>query len=232
MISRVITKHEFLFLCFQNVEPANPEFERPRSIILIRLRQRPSADMPPIPNLFNSDASQFFNSIIQRFQEKANEFEQSVRKSFEEQAKDLPQSAPEVGPIEQFAHSIPVIRLPINIRPDSSSESSEQADERRPLLDEFKHILHHPREHHQFMRERMQPVNNRVHQFFTDVRSEWNDLVRKQPKIPVWIFLAILLSSSAILWCKFSDFLLIFSLIDLLVLFRYGYVTLSSIANT
>jgi len=183
-----------------NVEPANPEPERPRSIILIRLRQRPSGDMPPIPNLFNSDASQFFNSIIQQFQEKANEFEQSVRKSFEEQAKDLPQSAPEVGPIEQFAHSIPVIRLPINIRPDSSSESSEQADERRPLLDEFKHILHHPREHHQFMRERMQPVNNRVHQFFTDVRSEWNDLVRKQPKIPVWIFLAILLSSSAILW--------------------------------
>lgn len=184
----------------ESVEPVNPEPERPRSIILIRLRQRPSGDMPQIPNLFNSDASQFFNNIIRQFQEKANEFEQSVRKSFEEKTKDLPQPSADLGPFEQLVKSIPIIRLPINIRPDSSSESSEQVDDRRPLLDEFKHIMHHPREHHQFMRERMEPVNNRVHQFFTDVRSEWNDLVRKQPKIPVWIFLAILLSSSAILW--------------------------------
>lgn len=175
------------------IEPVNPEPERPRSIILIRLRQRPSVDMPAIPNIFNSDASQFFNNIIRQFQDKANEFEQSVRQSFEQKVKGLPQSPSEFGPAAKFIQSIPIIRLRTNMHPDSSSESSEQIDDKRPLLDNFKHMLHHPR-------ERLEPANNRVHQFFTDVRSEWNDLVRKQPKIPVWIFLAILLSSSAILW--------------------------------
>jgi hypothetical protein len=173
--------------------------ERPRSIILIRLRQRPSVQMPSVQQFFNSDPVQMFNDIIRRFQEKSNEFEQSVRKTFEQNSKDLPKPS-EFGTISELVKSIPIISLPNNVRADSSSESSEENHDKRPLIDEFRHVIKHPREHQQYVRERMQPIKNRVQQFFSDVRTEWNDLVRKQPKIPVWIFLGIILSSSAILW--------------------------------
>jgi len=178
--------------------PGFPGSERPRSIILIRLRQRPSIQMPSAPNFFNDDPIQMFNDIIRRFQEKSNEFEQSIRKTFVENSKDLPKP-PEFGTISELVKNIPIIRLPANVHPDSS-ESAEDKSDQRPLIDEFRHVIKHPREHQQYIRERMQPVNNKVQQFFTDIRSEWNDLVRKQPKIPIWIFIGILLSSSAILW--------------------------------
>jgi hypothetical protein len=177
------------------VPPADAEPERPRSIILIRLRQRPSFDMPSVQGIFNNDPIQFFNNIIKQFQEKANGFEESIRKSFEENSKDFPKPA-EFPTISELTKNIPIIRVPGNIRADSSSESSEETKDKRPLVDEIKHVFKHPH----FLRERVQPINNRVQQFFTDVRTEWNDLVRKQPKIPIWIFLGILLSSSAILW--------------------------------
>jgi len=189
------------------VAPSNAEPERHRSIILIRLRQRPSFDMPSIQmpsvqNALTNDPMQFFNNIIKQFQEKANQFDETLRKSFEQNSKDLPK--PEFGSISELVKNLPLIRLPGNVRADSSSESSESSSEenkeKRPLLDEFKHIIQHPRDHQQYLRERVQPIKGRVQQFFTDVRNEWNDLVRKQPKIPIWIFLGILLSSSAILW--------------------------------
>jgi hypothetical protein len=168
------------------------ELERPRSIILIRLRQRPSLDMPPPDQLFGKDPIEFFNNIIKQFQERANHIEQSFRQSLGPNGKDLPK-IPEFGSISELTKNIPIIRLPGNVRADSSSESSEETNDKRPIINEFKHFINHPR-------EGVQPIRNRVHQFFTDVRSEWNDLVRKQPKIPVWIFLGILLASSAILW--------------------------------
>jgi len=187
------------------VAPSDLEPERPRSIILIRLRQRPSIDMPQMPSvqsMLPDDPIQFFNNIIKQFQEKANEFDEKVRQAFEENSKDLPK--PEFGAISDLVKSIPVVRLPGNVRDDTSSESSsESSEEKRPLINEFKHVFQHPREHQQYIRERVQPIQNRVKQFFSDVRNEWNDLVRKQPKIPVWIFLGILLSSSAILWYMF-----------------------------
>jgi len=184
--------------------PFNPEPGRPRSIILIRLRNRPSVDMPSAPQFFNSDPIQMFNDIIKQFQEKANSFEQAIRQPLDQNAKDLPK-IPEFGRISELIKSIPIVPLPGSIRADSSSESSEELNGKRPLIDEFRHVIKHPREHQQYLRERMQPVKNRLHQFFTDVRTEWNDLVRKQPKIPIWLFLGILLSSSAILWCKFKS---------------------------
>jgi hypothetical protein len=176
------------------IPPANPEQERPRSIILIRLRQRPSLEMPSVQRIMTNDPVQFFNNIIKQFQEKANDFEENIRKSFDQNSKDFPKP-PEFGSISELVKNIPLIRLPGNIREDSSSESSEETNGKRPLVDDIKHAISHPH-----FRERVQPIHNRVKQFFTDVRSEWNDLVRKQPKIPIWIFLGILLSSSAILW--------------------------------
>jgi len=188
-----------------DVVPPNPEPERSHSIILIRLRQRPSFNIPSIQmpspeSIMNTDPIQLFNNILKQFQEKANNFEETIRKTFEENAKDLPKPS-ELG-VSGLVKSIPIIRLPGNIRADSSSsESSEETtNDKRPLIDEFKHIIKHPREHQQYVRERIQPVNNRIQQFFSNVRSEWSDLLRKQPKIPIWIFLGILLSSSAILW--------------------------------
>jgi hypothetical protein len=180
------------------VVASNPEAERPRSIILIRLRQNPSLQMPSMHRFFNRDPVQMFNDIIKQFQEKSNDFEQSIRKSFEE-SKEFPK-LPGFQSISDLTKNLPNIRLPNNIRADSSSESSEEHNNQRPLFDEVKHVIKHPREHQQYLRERMQPINNRVKQFFTDVRTEWNDLVRKQPKIPIWIFLCILITSSAMLW--------------------------------
>ncbi|CAF2392494.1 unnamed protein product [Rotaria sp. Silwood2] len=178
------------------VPQANVELERPHSIILIRLRQRPSMELPsmPMPSMhqfFNNDPIQMFNDIIKQFQDRANNFEQAIRKSFEENSKELPK-LPGFESISELPKNIPIIRIPINTNPDSSSEDNDKA----PLINEFRNFVKYPHEHHQHMG----PMPNRFQQFMTDVRSEWNDLVRKQPKIPIWIFLAIFLSSSAILW--------------------------------
>jgi len=181
------------------VAPFNLEGGRPRSIILIRLRNRPSIEMPSGPRLFNSDPVQMFNDMIRRFQEHTQSIEQSIRQSFEQASQDLPKPS-DLGAVSDLVKSIPLIRIPSNVRADSSSESSEESNDKRPLLKEFKHVIQHPREHQQYVRERMRPVSNRLQQLVSDIRSEWNDLVRKQPKIPIWIFIGILLSSSAILW--------------------------------
>lgn len=200
-----------------------PEPERPRSIILIRLRQRPSFDgqtlqMPSPEQFFNKDPIQFFNDIIRQFKEKAGQFDQSIRQSIDENSKDIPKAA-DFPDISDLIKTIPIIRLPGNLRADSSSESSEETHDRRPLIDQFKQAIEQSR-------ERAEPVNSRVRQFFTNIRGQWNDLVVRQPKVPVWIFLAILLSSSAILWCKFRQEECF--RVEHLVIFRYGYVTLSS----
>lgn len=179
--------------------PMGPEGGRPRSIILIRLRNRPSLDMPPAPGLFNGDPVQMFNDMIRRFQEKTNIIEQSIRKSFEENGKDLPKP-PEFGAISKLVQSIPIVRVSSNLRVDSSSESSEEPHEKRPFFNEFRHVIQHPREHQQFVHDGMRPISHRLRQFVDNVRNEWSNLVRRQPKIPIWIFLGILLSSSAILW--------------------------------
>jgi hypothetical protein len=184
----------------EKVVPINPQPERPHSIILIRLRQRPSIQLPSMNRFFSSnDPMAMFNDMIKQFQDKANNFDETIRKAFEQKSKEFPKP-PEFGTISELAKHIPIIRLQNNVRADSSSESSEENKDKRPLINEFKHVLQHPREHQQYLRERIQPIRNRIHQFFTDVRTEWNDLVRKQPKIPIWIFLCIILSSSAILW--------------------------------
>lgn len=177
--------------------PVETEPERPHSIILIRLRQRPSFDgqtiqMPSPGQFLSQDPIQFFNDLIRQFKEKAGQFDQSIRQSIDENSKDLPKfnNFPDVS---DLIKTIPIIRLPGNLRADSSSESSEESNDKRPLIDQFKQAIEQSR-------ERVEPANSRVRQFFTNVRGQLNELVVRQPKVPVWIFLAILLSSSAILW--------------------------------
>jgi len=140
--------------------------------------------------------------MLRQFREKANEIDQSIREQFERPTQDLPKPG-EFGTVFHLIKSIPIGSLPNNLRPDSSSESSEEKfgqHEKRPLVDDIKHAFKITREHQQRAREHGQPMNARVQQFFTDVRNQWNDLVRRQPKIPIWIFLCILISSSVILW--------------------------------
>jgi len=98
------------------------ENERPRSVILIRIRQHPSAQ----PSSLNTDPIQMFHHMINQFKMNANRIKQS---------EEIPKS-----------------------------------------------------------------FNDRLQRFINDIRSKWNDLVRKQPNIPIWILLAIFLSASAILW--------------------------------
>lgn len=178
------------------------EPERPRSIILIRLRQRPSADLPmmPMPSMhqfFNGDPIKMFNDMLKQFQDRANNFEQTIRKSFEENSKEIPK-LPGFSVLSELPKGIPIIRIPINNNPDSSSEEN---NDRIPLVNDIRNFVKNSYEQHQ----RNEPMHNRFQQFMTDVRTEWNDLVRKQPKIPIWIFLAIFLSSSVILWYMFMS---------------------------
>ena len=169
---------------------------------------------------------QMFNDMIRRFQVNTQAIEQSIRQSFEQGSQDLSKPL-NLGAISDLVKGIPLVRIPSNVRADSSSESSEESTNKRPLINEFKHVIQHPREHQQYVREHMRPVGNRLQQLVTDIRTEWNDLVRKQPKIPIWIFISILLTSSAILWCKYTST----SSTDRtawLFFSRYGYVTLPS----
>ena len=152
--------------------------------------------MPSPEQFLNKDPIQFFNDIIRQFKEKAGQFDQSIRQSIDENSKDLPKFN-DFPDVSDLIKTIPIIRLPGNLRADSSSESSEETHDKRPLIEQFKQAIEQSR-------ERIEPANSRVRQFFTNVRGQWNDLVDRQPRIPVWIFLAILLTSSAILWCKFG----------------------------
>jgi len=115
--------------------------------------------------------------------------EQSIRKSFDENSKEFPK-LPGFDTMQEFPKDLPIFRIPINADSDSSSE---ERHEKHPMMNAHHHDFKHHGGH-------MEPMHNRFRQFVTDVRTEWNDLVRKQPKIPIWIFLAIFLSSSAILW--------------------------------
>ncbi|CAF3870163.1 unnamed protein product [Rotaria sordida] len=179
--------------------PLDVEPERPRSIILIRLRQHPlnelpsSIQMPSMSHFFNSDPIQMFNDMIKQFQDRANGFEQAIRKSFEENKQELPG----FDTISELPKNIPIIRIPINNNLDSSSEEN---NDKAPLIDQFRNFVDYPNEQRPFYRQPMESIQNRFQQLVTDVRTEWNDLVRKQPKVPIWIFLAVFLSSSAILW--------------------------------
>lgn len=174
--------------------PFNPEGGRPRSIILIRLRARPTLDMPAPPRLFNGDPVQMFNDMIRRFQENTQAIEQSIRQSLEQNGKELPKPA-DFGAISSLVKNIPIVRVPGNVRADSSSESSEESNVQRPFFNGINHRFPHAREHER-------PAGNRLQQFVGKLRSDWGNLLRKQPKIPIWIFIGILLSSSLILWCK------------------------------
>jgi len=182
------------------------EDEQPKSIILIRLRERPLLQIPSFDRMFNSDPIQMFNDMLRQIKEKAADFDKTI-----DGQQQL--GSPDFSPIFHLAQSIPILPIqqqsedkPADKPSDSSSSesSSEEEDkvkqERHPFFVEAKHIIQHPREHQQLIKERLQPLNARLQQFFDDVKTEWNDLVRKQPKIPIWIFICVLLTSSAILW--------------------------------
>jgi hypothetical protein len=173
-----------------------------RSIILVRLR-RPLGPVPALDRMFGDDPAMMFKNIFSQFREKAQEFDQMIRAQLE-RPQDMPKTG-EFGPVFNLIKSIPIMQLPNNVRADSSSESSESSekhekDGKRPLFEEMKHVIKHPREQQERLHERVKSLDARIQQFFNNVRTEWQDLVRKQPKLPIWIFLCILLSSSAILW--------------------------------
>ncbi|CAF1268288.1 unnamed protein product, partial [Didymodactylos carnosus] len=172
--------------------------EHPKSIILVRLRQRPLIQLPSFERVFNSDPFQMFDDMLKQMKEKASVFE----KTFQSSPESIEQ--PNFGPVLHFAQNIlsDTKTFDQNEEDSSSSESSEEKDgnikDRHSMINRIN--VQHPREHHQWIQQHVQPINSRLQQFFTNVKTEWNDLIRKQPKIPIWIFICILLTSSAILW--------------------------------
>lgn len=184
------------------VPETESEPERPRSIIIIRLRQRPSLEMPPAPpmeSVFPNDPIQMFNDIVRRFQERAKIFEDSIRASIDEQSKDMPKSDAS-QPIPDIVQAIPFIRISTNVREDSSSESSEESSNGRSMMNEMRHVMHHPREQQQFIRDHVERVDGQMKETWSNIRNQWNEFVRNQPKMPIWFFIGLLLSSSALLW--------------------------------
>ena len=152
----------------------------------------------------NVDPIQMFNDMIRRFQMGANNLEQSIDKPAEEQLNGLAQLPSFAGPLE-FPRGLPMIRIHGGMRADSSSESSESSEEtgfKRPIINAFQQGMQHLPEQRRYFHERTSSICERLHRFADLVRSRWNNLVTNQPGIPIWIFICILLSSSAIIWCK------------------------------
>lgn len=174
-----------------------PEIIRPHSIILIRLRQRPSIQFPSMQNFFGNDPVQMFNSMIQQFQDHAKTFEEAIRSQLANNAGENQQLS-NLPILSELPKVMPMHHMQMQ---PFDTPAGEQSDHHR-MMHAFHHHFGHP--HGGPFRdanvENVQPENSRVRQFFTDVHTEWNDLVRKQPKIPIWIFLGIFLSSSVILW--------------------------------
>lgn len=46
-------------------------------------------------------------------------------------------------------------------------------------------------------------IESSTQQFINNICDKWNNLVRQQSKLPMWILVTICLSSSVLLWCKF-----------------------------
>jgi len=136
------------------------ENERPRSIILIRLRQRP---------LFNTNPVQIFNNMIKQFKENPNVIEQSSDVSKYNELKN----------ILQVAKNLPLIKIP-----NTNSLNEDNTNE-------VKHFIIH-------QEIELSPLQ----QFIENIRNKWNRLVCNHPKLPLWIFLSILISTSAILLHK------------------------------
>lgn len=151
--------------------------------------------LPSMNQFFGNDPIQMFNDMIRQFHERAKNFEQSIRTSIGENGEV--QKLPGFDTLPEFPKSIPIIRIPLN----GFDVSNDEQNDAQRMMNDFQH--HFGQFRHGNV-EQKEPENNRFQQFFTDVRTEWNDLIRKQPKIPIWIFLAIFLSSSAILWCMLT----------------------------
>lgn len=152
--------------------------ERPRSIILIRLRQRPTFELPSLDNIFDKHPADMFNQIIQQWKADAENLFQN---------NDLGKS-PELKSVVHLFKAIPLIQSGQNARLDSSSESSEEK-----LTKIIKDSIF-PQE------PEKESIKGRVQQWAQDVRGKWNHLVKKQAPMPIWILLAFFLCLSAFFW--------------------------------
>lgn len=117
---------------------------------------------------------------------------QDLIKQFNADTAQLAQSnggdrASQLKTILELARRIPTMRLTNDLRLDSSSEEGGKNT-----------ILYH--------RETRQSWGSRLQQWFSGVRRQWNDLVSKQPNMPIWVVLGLFLSLSAMFWCKYSCF--------------------------
>lgn len=155
---------------------SNPE--RPRSIILIRLRQRPSIQFPTLNDFFNKNPADLFNDLIKQWKTETENLSQS---------KDLGQS-PEWKTVIHLVKALPLIDSSNGIRADSSSESSEEN------LNSVKHVFVHRNDHGSLS------VHDRIQKWIYDARQRWNHLVAKQPSIPIWVLLGFFVCLSAFFW--------------------------------
>ena len=147
---------------------------RPQSIILIRLRQRPSFPFSPWNNPFKKNPAEMFQDLIKEFNTDIGKLAQFTDTDRASQLKT----------ILELAQRIPTMRLTDDLHLDSSSD------------DGVRHTIF-------FREETHRSLGSRFQQWVSGVRRQWNDLISKQPNIPIWIVLGLFLSLSAAFWCKF-----------------------------
>lgn len=161
----------------ENLSPAVNNPERPRSIILIRLRQRPSLQFPTLNDFFNKNPADLFNDLIKQWKTETEALGQP---------NDLAKSN-EWKTVVHFVKAIPLLDSASGVRADSSSESSEET------LNSVKHVFVHHAQGSSSLRERFQ-------QWTQDIHQRWNHLVAKQPSMPIWILLGFFICLSAFFW--------------------------------
>jgi hypothetical protein len=145
------------------------ENKRPQSIILIRLRQRPTFQLPSWNNLFQKNPTDMFQQLVKQFNVDTEKLAQST---------DVDRAS-QLKTILELARRLPTMRL--------TDDSSEEGDKRTLI----------------YRQESRPSFGDRLRQWFSNVRSQWNNLVSKQPNMPIWIVLALFLSLSAMFWCKY-----------------------------
>lgn len=152
-------------------------------------------------NFFGTDPAEMFNNIIQRFQERAKAFEESIRNTIDEQSKDMPKLEP-FAELPRLVQSIPLIRISSNVRADSSSESSEESNTDRSSMGDIRNSVEHSDERSSAIGDFVETQRSKLGEAVSNFRRQLRNFWRREPTTQVWIFIGLLLLSSATLWCK------------------------------
>jgi len=95
--------------------------------------------------------------------------------------------------------SIILIRQRPLIRLSSSKSNNDPTETFNDIIKQFKENKNLIRQIPNKVKHHREDKTDHFQQFIKDTRSKWNQLISKQPKLPIWIILSIFILSSTIL---------------------------------